>query len=80
MADATGHRDRPNAGALNSSQIAVHGIATNYYWYQNETTGKYEVVKAMPAGERDQVVREFGNMLDLQNWVNEKSHGSGGLG
>jgi hypothetical protein len=64
MADATGHRDRPNVGPLNSAQIAVHGIATNYYWYHNETTGKYEVVNAMPAGERDQVVKESGNMLD----------------
>lgn len=80
MADATGHRDRSNAGPLNFGQIEVHGIATSYYWYHNETTGKYEVVKAMPMGEHDQVVKEFDNMLDLQSWINEDSPPSGGLG
>jgi hypothetical protein len=70
MADVTGRRDRPNAGPLNSAQITMHGIATNYYWYQNDTTGKYEIVKSMPPGEHDQVVKEFATMRDLQNWVN----------
>jgi hypothetical protein len=80
MADATGHRDRPTAGPFNSGQIEVHGIATSYYWYHNEATGKYEVVKAMPAGKRDQVIKEFDNMLDLQSWINEDSHPCGSLG
>ena len=41
---------------------------------------RYEVVKAMPAGTADVVVREFPNMLDLQNWVNEEWNRRGSLG
>jgi hypothetical protein len=80
MADATGHRDRPNAGPLNSAQIRMNGILTNYYWYQNESSHRYEVVRAMPAGTGDVVVKEFTNMLDLQNWVNEEWNRGGNLG
>lgn len=72
MSDAAGHRDRPNAGPLNSSQIALGGISTNYYWYQNEASGRYEVVRGMPAGTPDVVVKEFTDIPDLQNWVNEE--------
>jgi hypothetical protein len=69
MSDATGHRDRPNAGPLNSATIVMGGVPTNYYWYHNEATGRYELVKGMPADTRDVVVKEFNNMLELQNWV-----------
>jgi hypothetical protein len=59
MADATRHRDRPNVGPLNSAQINLGGAPTNYYWYQNDQTGKCELVRTMPPGTPDQVVQEF---------------------
>jgi hypothetical protein len=71
MADATGHMDRPGAGPLNSANIKMGGIPTNHYWFNNPETGLFEVVKGMPAGTNDVVVKEFTSMMDLQNWVSD---------
>jgi hypothetical protein len=72
MSDQTGHMDRPGAGPLNSANISMSGIPTNHYWHHNPETGRYEVVRSMPAGTPDVVVREFGSFADLQAWVNDE--------
>ena len=72
MTDATGHRDRTGVDPLNSTGITMNGIPTNHYQFQNPQTGKFEVVKVMPAGTPDEVVREFDSFLELQNWVNDQ--------
>ena len=69
MSDATGHMDRPGAGPLNSANIVIGAIPTNHYWHHNPETGKYEVVRSMPSGTPDVVVREFNNFSDLQTWT-----------
>ena len=79
MTDATGHRDRPGVGAMNSTGITMNGTPTSHYQFQNPQTGKFEVVKVMPAGTPDEVVREFDSFLELQNWVNDEWNRCGHL-
>lgn len=69
MSDATGHMDRPGAGPLNSASIAFCGILTNHYSFENPETGLFEIVKGMPSGTRDQVIKIFSSRPDLENWA-----------
>jgi hypothetical protein len=70
--------DRPGAGPLNSINIAMGGIPTSHYQHHNPETGKFEVVKGMPAGTPDLVVKEFDSLFDLQGWVSDRwaAHGT----
>jgi hypothetical protein len=61
MSDATGHMDRPGAGPLSSSTMAIGGIPINHYIHDNPITGRVEIVRPMPPGVPDQVVKEFPN-------------------
>jgi hypothetical protein len=72
MSDATGHMDRPGSGSLNSASIVMNGIPTNHYHHHNPHTSLYEVVRAMPPGTPDIVIKEFSSFPDLRNWVNEE--------
>ncbi len=67
MTDATGHRDRPGIGPLNSTGIAMNGNPTNHYQFQSPQTGTFEVVKVMPAGTPDEVAKEFDSLFKLHN-------------
>lgn len=78
MSDATGHRDKPNVGPLNSAQIAMGGVPTNYYWYRNEA-GQYEVVKANPPGTLDTTEATFASWSDLMTWC-QTQWSSGSMG
>lgn len=72
MSDATGGKNRPGAGPINSHDIYMDGVRTGHYSHHNPETGKYEVVRAMPSGIPDAVVREFDSYFELQVWANGK--------
>ncbi len=67
MADATGHMDRPGAGPA-SENLAVDGELTGYYVHPNTQTGKVEIVKGMPAGTPDAVVKDFPDHGSARDW------------
>ena len=68
MTDTTGHKNRPGAGT-DSPSIVIGGIPTNYYVNTNPTTGRIEVVKAMPPGTEDALVKDFANYPSASEWA-----------
>jgi hypothetical protein len=68
MSDATGHMDRPGAGPF-SSMMSIGGIPINHYIHDNPTTGMVEIVRPMPPGVPDQVVKEFANRETAWAWA-----------
>jgi hypothetical protein len=55
------------------------GVPTGHYQHLNPQSGRFEVVKSMPAGMPDRVVQEFGSISDLISWVNEQWNNHGFL-
>ena len=68
MADATGHMDRPGAGPDSVNEL-VNGIPTNHYTHPNPDTGRIELVRGMPPGTRDEVVKEFADLASARRWL-----------
>lgn len=69
--DASGHRDRPEAGYPNSMDIQDKGVPSGHYYHRNPRTKKFEVVREMPVGIPDMVLGEFDTFLESQKWVDE---------
>ena len=58
MTDATGHMNRPGAGP-SSYSLSLNGIPINHYINNNPQTGRVEIVKPMPPGVDDWLVKDF---------------------
>jgi hypothetical protein len=74
MADATGHMDRPGAGPLSTSMMAIGGIPINHYIHDNPITGLVEIVRPMPPNVPDAVVKEFPNRTVAWAWAEAEWH------
>jgi hypothetical protein len=70
MSDLTGLWDRPEASPFNSAPLVINHTYTDHYWHHNPDTQKFELVKRMPAGTPDLVIREFDNFFELWTWTN----------
>jgi len=68
MTDATGHMNRPGAGPF-SSNMSIGGMPINHYINHNPQTGRVEVVKPMPPGIQDQLVKDFSNEASAWAWA-----------
>lgn len=68
MSDATGHMDRPGDGP-SSSMMYIRNIPINHYIHDNPAIGVVEVVRPMPPGVPDRVVKEFANRTDAWSWA-----------
>ncbi len=68
MADATGHKDRPGAGP-ESFDMYIGGIPLNHYINDNPNTGQVEIVKPMPPGTLDAVVKDFPDRIAAWTWA-----------
>lgn len=68
MSDATGHMDRPGAGPF-SSMMSIGGVPINHYIHDNPTTRMVEIVRPMPPGVPDQVVKEFPDRATAWAWA-----------
>jgi hypothetical protein len=77
MTDATGHMNRPGAGPL-SSNMSIGGIPINRYINRNPSTGRVEIVRPMPPGTPDELVKDFPNEASAWAWA-EAEHGAGRL-
>jgi hypothetical protein len=75
MTDATGHMNRPGAGPF-SVNMSIGGIPLNRYLNHNPTTGRVEIVKAMPPGTPDELVKDFSSEAAAWAWA-ESEHRAG---
>ena len=77
MTDLTGHKNRPGAGPY-SSDMLIDGIPLNHYINDNPTTGRAEIVKPMPPGTDDVLVKDFANRPAAWEWA-KNEFGAGRL-
>jgi len=68
MSDATGHMNRPGAGPF-SSNMFVGGIPLGHYLNHNPQTGRVEIVKPMPPGTLDKLIKDFPNETAAWDWA-----------
>jgi len=72
MTDATGHMNRPGAGPT-SSMLYIEGIPLNVYLINpNPRTGRVEIVKPMPAGQLDELVKDFPDLSSARAWLDSE--------
>jgi len=68
MTDATGHMNRPGAGP-SSYSLSLNGIPINHYINHNPQTGRVEIVKPMPPGVDDLLVKDFPDEGSARVWA-----------
>jgi hypothetical protein len=68
MTDATGQKDMPGAGSY-SLEMSVEGIPINCYLNNHPNTGRVQIVKMMPRGVPDQLVKDFPDEASAWAWV-----------
>jgi hypothetical protein len=78
MTDETGHMNRPGAGP-HSAMMSIDGIPINHYINNNPNTGLVEIVRPMPPGTMDGVVKEFTDRASAWEWA-EREWRAGRLG
>jgi hypothetical protein len=74
MTDEAGRKNRPGAGSY-SLEMQVEGVPINCYLNANPVTGRVEIVKMMPPGYLDQLVKDFASEDEAWAWArNELRH------
>jgi hypothetical protein len=68
MTDSAGQKDRPGAGSY-SLEMRVEGLPINCYLNHHPKTGKVEIVRMMPRGVPDQLVKDFSDEDSAWAWV-----------
>ena len=68
MTDAAGQKDRPGAGS-HSLEMTVEGIPLNCYLNHHPKSGRVEIVRIMPQGVPDEVVKSFPDEDSAWAWV-----------
>jgi hypothetical protein len=68
MTDAAGQKDRPGAGSY-SLEMSVDGLPINCYLNSRPRTGRVEVVRMMPRGVPDRLVKDFPDEDSAWAWV-----------
>lgn len=68
MTDLNGQKDRPGAGSF-SLEMRVEGIPINCYLNHHPVTGRAEIVRIMPRGVPDQLVKDFPDEDSAWAWV-----------
>jgi hypothetical protein len=68
MTDSAGQKNRPGAGSY-SLEMRVEGIPINCYLNHHPETGRVEIVKMMPRGVPDRLVKDFSDDDSAWAWV-----------
>ena len=68
MTDAAGQKNRPGAGSY-SLEMSVEGIPLNCYLNSHPFTGRVEIVKIMPPGYADRLVKDFPDEDSAWAWL-----------
>jgi hypothetical protein len=74
MTDEDGRRNRLGAGSY-SLEMRVEGAPINCYLNHHPETGRVEVIKQMPRGVPDKLLKDFDDEHAAWTWVgNEYRH------
>ena len=68
MTDRSGKKNRPGAGSY-SLEMRVEGLPINCYLNHHPRTGRVEIVKMMPLGVSDHLVKDFPDEDSAWAWV-----------
>jgi hypothetical protein len=68
MTTRAGQKNRPGAGSY-SLEMRVEGLPFNSYLNHHPRTGRAEIVKMMPRGDPDQLVKDFADEDSAWAWV-----------
>jgi hypothetical protein len=68
MTDSAGRKDRPGAGSY-SEEMRVEGFPINCYLNHHPETKRAEVVRTMPRGVPDVLVKDFADEDSAWAWV-----------
>ena len=74
MTDAAGQKNKPGAGSY-CQEMHIEGNALNCYLNNHSITGRVEIVKMMPPGQPDRLVKDFPDEDSAWAWArNEFRH------
>ena len=68
MTDGEGRKNRPGAGSY-SLEMHVEGAPLNCYLNNHPKTGRVEIVRMMPRGFPDKLVKDFASEDEAWAWV-----------
>jgi hypothetical protein len=68
MTDARGQKNMPGAGSY-SLEMQVEGVPINCYLNCNPTSGRIEIVKMLPRGYPDALLKDFPDEDSAWAWV-----------
>jgi hypothetical protein len=68
MTDNGGQKNRPGAGS-HSLEMHVEGLPINCYLNNDPISGRVEIVKMMPRGHLDRLVKDFASEDDAWAWA-----------
>jgi hypothetical protein len=68
MTDLAGQKNRPGAGSY-SQEMWVEGIALDSYINHHPETGRVEIVRMMPPGVPDELIKDFPDEEAAWAWV-----------
>ena len=68
MSDATGRKDRPGAG-LHCEEMFVDGMSLKCYRNYNPESTRVEIVRIMPRGVQDELLRDFPDDESAWAWA-----------
>jgi len=68
MTDAAGGKDRPGAGR-HCEELFADGVPLNCYLNYNPESERVEIVRIMPAGEQDELVKAFPDEDAARDWI-----------
>jgi hypothetical protein len=71
MTDQAGRKNRPGADS-NSQMIFLGGVPIYCYLNKHPETGRVEVVKKMPLGVPDKLLKDFDNAESAWAWVRDE--------
>jgi hypothetical protein len=68
MTDAAGGKDRPGAGR-HCEELFADGVPLNCYLNYNPKSEQVEIVRMMPSGVQDELVKDFPDEDTARDWI-----------
>jgi hypothetical protein len=74
MTDSTGHLNRSGIATTSASTMTIEGIPLNHYILENSVTGRVEIIKPLPPGTEDRLVKDFTSATEAWAWATAEFH------
>ncbi|MGO9323595.1 MAG: hypothetical protein ACLP07_03460 [Terracidiphilus sp.] len=68
MTDAAGRKDRAGAGP-HCEELFADGVPLNCYLNYNSQSERVEIIRMMPAGVQDELVKDFPDEDAARDWI-----------